>query len=232
MRPRTPEPPFTSRLETREAVFVLAYLPVHLVLMQLVCGYLFAQNMLTEAQANFLYYAVGFVYMLVFAFRFLRRDFDPLADHPFTCLRTVVRGLLLMYFCDYLLVLLFESLLPAAQSPNDAALQAALVQEAGLMRAELVYLTPLVEEMLFRAGIFGLLRRKNRLVAYLVSSLCFCLYHVAPYAVQEPVYWLFLLQYLPVSLLLARCYERCNTIWAPIFFHAAVNAIAVSVILL
>ena len=225
MRPRTPEPPFTSRLETREAVFVLAYLPVHLVLMQLVCGYLFAQKLLTEAQANFLYYAVGF------AFRFLRRDFDPLADHPFTCLRTVVRGLLLMYCCDYLLVLLFESLLPEAQSPNDAALQAALVQEAGLMRAELVYLTPVVEEMLFRAGIFGLLRRKNRLAAYLVSALCFSLYHVVPYAVQEPVYWLFLLQYLPVSLLLARCYERCSTIWAPIFFHAAVNAIAVSVIL-
>ncbi len=229
---RAPDPPFTSALSRREAIFVLAYLPVHLFVLQLVCGLLMARGYLSQAVLNFLYYAVGAVYMVVFAFRFLRRDYDPLADHPFTCLRTVVRCILLLYVCDTLLVVLFEYLLPQTQSPNDEALQTVVLQNAGIMRAELVYLTPIVEEMLFRAGIFGLLRRRNRPAAYLVSALCFSLYHVVPYAVQEPVYWVFLVQYIPVSLLLARCYERCNTIWASIFFHAAVNAVAVSVILL
>lgn len=227
-----PDVPFTSALDRREAIQVLAYLPVHLFVMQLVCGLLLARGLFSEAEANFFYYAVGAVYMVLAAFRFLRRDFDPLLDHPFLCLRTVARCLLLLYCCDSVIVLLYDALLPQAQSPNDAALQAVVIQDGNLMKAELVYLTPVVEEMLFRAGIFGLLRRKNRLAAYAVSALCFSLYHVVPYAVQEPVYWIFLLQYVPVSLLLVRCYERCSTIWASIFFHAAVNAVAVNLILL
>ena len=39
-----------------------------------------------------------------------------------------------------------------------------------------------------------------------------------------------LLQYLPVSWLLCRCYERCNSIWGSIFFHMLVNGVAVSTI--
>jgi membrane protease YdiL (CAAX protease family) len=58
--------------------------------------------------------------------------------------------------------------------------------------------------------------------------LCFSLYHVAPYAVLDPVNWIFLLQYIPASLLLARCYERCNSIWGSIFFHMLINAVSFS----
>ena len=79
---------------------------------------------------------------------------------------------------------------------------------------------------MFRAGIFGIVRRKNRKAAYIVSALCFALYHVVPYAVQEPIYWVFTLQYIPVSLLMARCYERTNSIWGSIFFHMLINGIS------
>lgn len=227
-RSRLRPPPFTSALTKREAILVLAYLPVHLLLLQYVCALLLVRGVLSQGALNFLYYAAGAAYMLIVGFKFLRREFDPLADRPFLCLREILRSLLALYCCNLLLALLFEALLGGADSPNDEALIAVARQETGLMKAELIYLTPIVEEMLFRAGIFGVLRRKNRLAAYLVSALCFSLYHVAPYAVSEPVCWLFLLQYLPVSLLLARLYERCNTVWASIFFHMSVNAVALS----
>lgn len=223
-------PPFTSALTKREALFVLAYLPIHLFVLQLVCGTLYVRGVLPQAILNFLYYAAGALYMLIFAFRFLRREFDPLCERPFLCLREVLRSLLAQYCCSLLLILLFEALAGGAENPNDESLRAVVTQDARLMKAELIYLTPIVEEMLFRAGIFGVLRRKSRLAAYIVSALCFSFYHVAPYAVSEPGYWIFLLQYLPVSLLLARCYERCNTIWASIFFHMSINAIALSLI--
>lgn len=224
-------PPAPAALTKREAVLVLAYLPAHLFILPRVFGALIARGALSEAAGNFLYYAVGALYMLAAAFPFLRREFDPLADQPLLCLRELLRSLLALYCCDLALVWLFEALSVGAANPNDENLIAVAAQDTRLMKAELIYLTPIVEEMLFRAGIFGLLRQKSRLAAYAVSALCFALYHVAAYALIEPVYWLFLLQYIPVSLLLARCYERCGTIWAAIFFHMSVNAVALSLAL-
>ena len=81
---------------------------------------------------------------------------------------------------------------------------------------------------MFRAGIFGTLRRYSRWGAYLVATLAFSLYHVWSYALVDPVYWLYFIQYVPVSLLLCRVYERTNSIWGSIFFHMLVNYIAMN----
>ena len=96
------------------------------------------------------------------------------------------------------------------------------------MEAVIIFFGPVVEEMLFRAGIFGLLRQRNRRAAYIVSALCFAVTHVAPYAEGSPMYWLYLFQYIPAALLLARCYERSNSIWCSIFFHMLNNGVALS----
>ena len=220
--------PFTSRLTRQEAVLVLAYLPVHLLGLQLLFSYLLNRGLVTSAMANLLYYLIGFLYMVLAAFPFLRRDFDALIDAPFSCIREIARSYLAMMCFNLLLGLLF-TLLPESENPNNASIMSAVEQDGRTMRAALIYLTPVVEEMLFRAGIFGAIRQKSRAAAYLVSALCFSLYHVAVYAFFEPLYWLFLLQYIPVSLLLARCYERTNSIWCSIFFHMLVNGISLSV---
>ena len=75
--------------------------------------------------------------------------------------------------------------------------------------------------------LFGTLRHKNRAAAYAVSMLAFSVYHVWGYALDDPGYWIFLLQYLPAGWLLARCYERTNSIWGSVFFHMLTNALAV-----
>ena len=221
--------PFTSALTKTEAILVLGYLPLHLLVLQLVFGLIAEKGLLPLPTADLLYYLTGFVYMVAAAFRFLRRDFDALIDAPLLCLRELARGYLAMLCLNFLLGLLFL-LLPETENPNNEAVLATAEQDARAVKAAVIFLAPVVEEMLFRAGIFGLLRRKNRRAAYLVSALCFAVYHVAPYAVFAPVYWLFLLQYVPVSLLLARCYERTNSIWCPIFFHMLVNGVSFSVL--
>jgi membrane protease YdiL (CAAX protease family) len=224
---RTPPPPFTSRLNKREAIMVLLYLPIHLVLLQLGLTALIERGVLPQGRATLLYYVVGFVYMVLCGFGFLRRDFDPLADAPFLCVREIMRCYLLMLGFNLLLGLLLL-LLPEAENPNNAHIIEVVQQDTRMMKAAVIYLAPVVEEMLFRAGIFGLLRRKSRLAAYLVSALGFALMHVAPYALIQPLYWFFILQYIPASLLLARCYERTNSIWCSIFFHMLVNGVSLS----
>ena len=219
--------PFTSRLTKREAILVIAYLPIHLLVLQLGFGTLAEKGVLPLATADLLYYLTGFVYMVAAAFGFLRRDFDALIDAPFSCLREIARGYLAMLCCNFLLGLLFL-LLPESENPNNAAVMEAAALDTRAIKAAVILLAPVVEEMIFRAGIFGLILRRNRLAAYIVSALCFALYHVVPYALVEPLYWLFLLQYIPVSLLLASCYERTNSIWCSIFFHMLVNGVSFS----
>ena len=88
---RTPPPPFTSRLNKREAIMVLLYLPIHLVLLQLGLTALIERGVLPQGRATLLYYVVGFVYMVLCGFGFLRRDFDALVDAPFYCIRLSTR---------------------------------------------------------------------------------------------------------------------------------------------
>lgn len=219
--------PFTSRLSRREAILVLAYMPVHLLVLQIAFNLLYLNNRIDQPTADLLYYLIGFVYMVAAAFGFLRRDFDALIDAPFSCLREVARGYLAMLACNFVLGLLFL-LLPESENPNNAAVLEVAQQDMRTVKAAVIFLAPVVEEMLFRAGIFGLIRQRSRRAAYIVSALCFALYHVVPYALLDPLYWLFLLQYIPVSLLLANCYERSNSIWCSIFFHMLVNGISFS----
>ena len=244
---RLPWPrPFTSALTRREAALVLAYLPLHLFLLPYIFNRLFESGAVDQAGANVIYYSLGFVWMLFTAFGFLRRDFDALIDAPLRCLGEVLGGYGLMLCCNFAVGLLFLYLLPmpGGNPNNQAVAEAAGVAEAGgaaasavvsmtgggAIRAVLIFFGPVVEELLFRAGLFGLLRQRNRRAAYLVSALCFALYHVVPYAVSQPVYWLFLLEYIPVSLLLARCYERTNCIWCSVFFHMLVNGVSMSLL--
>ena len=60
-----------------------------------------------------------------------------------------------------------------------------------------------------------------------MSMLLFALYHVWAYALESPVYLLYILQYLPISYLLCRCYERTDSIWSSIFLHMLVNAVSI-----
>ena len=223
-----PPPAFTSALSRREMLLVLGWIPMHFVLLPELFNALGARGMITEPTANFLYYALGFVYMVTVAFRFLRRDFDPLADRPFHVLGTVSASYLMMLALNGLVGFLILQALPETENPNNAAIAGLVVDHFGVMKATLVFLGPLVEEMMFRAGLFGLFRKKSRALAYAVSMLSFALYHVWAYALQDPIYWLYLLQYLPAGWLLCRCYERTNSIWGSTFFHMTVNGIAVS----
>lgn len=92
-----------------------------------------------------------------------------------------------------------------------------------------VVLVPLAEETLHRGLVFGFLHQKNRLLAYIVSTLFFAFIHVMGYIGAFPPTLLLLcfIQYIPAGIALAGAYEYSGSIFAPALIHTAVNAIAI-----
>lgn len=219
---------FSSRLSRGETVAVLVWLPVHLLALPVLAALLMLSGLVSEAVAEFLVYAVGAAYMLLALRRFLRRDFDPLCDRPFRALLTVLGCYLLSRFGLTLVNLLSLALDLSASNDNNDAVIELVKADLGPASAMAVFLAPIVEECIFRAGVFGLIRRKSRVLAYAVSALVFGLYHVWSGALSDPIQLLFVLDYLPSSLALAYAYERTNSIWSSIFLHMLTNALAVA----
>ena len=169
--------PFTSRLTKGQAIAALVYLPVHVVLLPLAATFLLLRGLLDETQANLLCYMLGVVYMLVFLWKFFRRDFDALWDHPWACVREVLVCYGLMWCCNFIVngIML---LLGMGDNPNNEAVFGMAGMTFGPIAAMAVFMAPIVEEAIFRAGLFGILRRRNRTLAYAVSMAMFSLYHV------------------------------------------------------
>ena len=235
MKPESKKAPvpqeFTSRMSKWELIAALLYLPMHVWLLPRLLTVIPAAAELSDLNVNMLVYGIGTGYMLLVLGGFFRREFDPLCDYPVYCVFQIVLSYGMMLAFNMLLGLAMTLILPADQAnPNNAAVMELAGEEFGKTAAIAVFLAPLVEEPIFRGSIFGLIRRTNRNAAYAVSMLLFALYHVWGYALQDPIYWVYLLQYLPVSWLLCRCYERCNSIWGSIFLHMMINGISIRVL--
>ena len=130
-------PPFTSDLSRLERILVLCWLPVHIALLPWILNGLGRRGLITEASANFLYYAIGFVYMLLVGFRFLRRDFDPLADRPLYVAGTVSASYLMMLALNGLVGFLILHFLPESENPNNAAVTGLVLGGARQLDSEL-----------------------------------------------------------------------------------------------
>ena len=216
--------PFTSRMSRWEMIAALAWLPVHVLLLPALLVRLFPTMELT--QLNLVVYCVGAAYMLLTQWRFLRRDFDPLCDRPGWILVNICVCYGAMLLFNMALVGLLSLMVDTANNPNNAAIMDMAGTDSGKVSALAVFLAPFVEELIFRGAVFGSLRHRSRILAYVVSILLFSAYHVWGFALNDPTIWIYVLQYVPVSYLLCRCYERTDTIWGSIFFHMLVNAIS------
>lgn len=217
--------PFTSRLSTPAAILVLLWLPIHILgLPWLLYGVLGVRD---EIQLNFLTYVISALYMLIVGFRFLRRDFDALWEHPLRIFLQVIGCYAAMLLMNMALSGLLSFFIDASENPNNEAVMDMMGSEYGKMSATAIFLAPIVEEMIFRAGIFGTLRRRSRLLAYVLSMALFSVYHVWGYAMSDPMSWFYLLQYIPASYLLCRCYEYCDSIWGSMFFHMLTNYVSI-----
>lgn len=111
---------------------------------------------------------------------------------------------------------------------NQEAVEAAVRTVPALAIIDACLLAPPAEELLTRGLIFCGLYRRSRFWAYALSMLAFSLAHCAASIPYQPVGVTVInfLTYLPAGFILARVYERSETIWTSIFLHGFINAMS------
>ncbi len=230
MKLRRIEIPFENRMTRTQSILGWVYLLLHVAVLPLLLGLLqnFSPDPISDATLNLVYYVIGIVFCLTVMHSFLRRTFDALADNLRLCLLTIVLALLLDYALSgaaALVILLIDDIV---ENPNNAAIMDMAGSDSGTVKAIAIFLAPIVEEVLFRGTVFGSIRTRNRLWAYVISVVAFSLYHVWQYAAVSgnAATLLYALQYFPVSIVLAWAYERSGSLWTSIFFHMGFNALS------
>lgn len=216
----------TEYLKKSEFWGAMILLSLHVILFPVVLNLvvLFFPDAFSLATMNLLYYVVSAVLSFVFLGGFLRRSFDTLLDNTFRCVSSFALGWVLYFVLAFVAGFILQALSLNDLNPNEETIGQLLEQQRNYIVVMTVFLAPIVEECIFRGGLFCGLHQKNRFLAYAVSIAVFSLYHVWQYALIDPKYLLFALQYIPASFVLCWVYERSGSIWTSILFHMSFNA--------
>lgn len=217
--------PFTSRMSPWESAAAIGYLPVHIYLLPRLLAGVYAAGEIDALAANVVCYTVAAVFLFFCLRRYFFREFNALCDYGPGALLEVAKSYGVLLLCN-MAVSLGLLLIGRRDNPNNAAVFSLAGEDLGMTTAVAVFLAPIAEEAMFRGGVFGLLRRCSRPGAYAASAALFALYHIWGYALGDPAAWLYVLQYLPAGILLARIYEKTNSLWAAIFLHMTVNGVS------
>ena len=231
-----PEPGFVHRMSRTQKILGWIWLPMYLLVVPLAIEFFNYGNpgVLSEGTANLAAYGVSAVALGLIMFRYWRADFEALLDRPGRAVLSALLAMAVNYALSMAVTLLLYALSgDELENPNNAAMIDIAQNDYGAIKAAAVFLAPIVEETLFRGLIFGSIRPKHRVLAYVVSALAFCLLHVWQYVLISGDFSLLIysLQYVPSAVALAYCYERSGSIWTPILLHIILNAMAFTVIL-
>ena len=175
-----------------------------------------------------IYYYVLFAVTLIVFHKFIARTSRNFADNLGVACRNMLLGLIALYGLNELVYRLSSLVISNRTNLNDTTISAQIQDAPRVTLLIIVFLAPFIEEVLFRGLVFGNLKSKSRVVAYLVSCLLFALLHVWQFAVvqQDITYFLLMVQYLVPGAVLAWAYESSGTLWTSIGLHAVANALS------
>lgn len=139
-------------------------------------------------------------------------------------------GLCLMIVIGNILIPTLISIFhPVTRSVNEVDLWTMLSSYPFIYTVNVIWIGPMIEELVYRATIFRLIRQKSRVLAYLVSSFLFGFQHVYKAVVFQNNYnelWS-IFSYMTAGLILAYLYEKRKNILVPIGAHVVSNGLSV-----
>ena len=214
-------PQMTDSERRRGWVFFALYLLVFPYLNAWAQRLLMGEGEAPVAEANVVYYALLFALALLVFWTFLRHGFSLLGDWLPENAFAFVTGLAGAGLLHFLVTLIPYPV----QNPSEMQYLQEFAISPVATAVLLVVLIPLIEETLFRGLVFGSLRQYSRPLAYVVSVLVYALACVWRYALEigDPAYLLLFIQYLPMSLALAWCYDNGGSIWSAVALHMTIN---------
>ncbi|WP_340396924.1 type II CAAX endopeptidase family protein [Paenibacillus sp. FSL E2-0202] len=163
------------------------------------------------------------------------RGFYKQAIHDFR--QYWVRNMLWMVWGLCLIIIIGSMLIPTlififhpiTKSVNEVDLRAMLSSYPFIFTVNVVWIGPLIEELVYRVTIYRTIRRKSRLLAYLISSFLFGFQHVYRAVVFQSNYnemWN-IFSYMAAGLIFAYLYEKRKNILVPIGAHMFSNGLSV-----
>ena len=137
-------------------------------------------------------------------------------------------GLVALYGLNELVYRLTRLVVSNQTNRNDTTISAQIEDAPHMTLLIVIFLAPFVEEVLFRGLVFGCLKEKSRIFAYILSCALFAFLHVWTAAVSnwDLGYLILMLQYLVPGLVFAWAYEHSGTLWTSILLHMLVNALS------
>lgn len=229
----------TTHMDQTERIAGAVFFVVYLLVMPLLLERLFslAETLLgTQIEPGFrnaLYYYFLFAVTLLIFHRFLALTSSRFFDDLGRSLTVLFLSLLVFYGANELMYRVLSLFFTNRPNLNDTVIAAQVGAAPRTTALIVIFLAPFVEEVLFRGLVFGCLKELSRPAAYVVSAALFSLLHVWTFALWQwdLTYLVLTLQYLVPGLVFAWAFDRSGTLWTSILLHAAVNALALYVIL-
>ena len=215
-------PPKAQSLGFRYAIFACLFLPTVLGVIPTVLG-----RQLHVLTLNLIYFSINFLILVGIFRRFLLESLGLFVKKWRKVLLIALLGFLIYLGANWLLTRVITHFAPDFYNRNNSSVALMAEKSYFLTVFATVFLVPVAEECMFRAGVFGSIYRRKPLFAYFFSTILFALVHIDGFfgVADGQVLFLSFLQYLPAGLVLATAYDISGTIFAPIFIHMAVNAL-------
>lgn len=161
---------------------------------------------------------------------FYKEDFQNFRRHWIRNMLWMVWGLCLIFIMGSLLIpTIISNFHSVTQSVNEVNIRSMLSSYPIIFTVNVIWLGPLIEELVYRGTIFRTIRRKSRILAYLVSSFLFGFQHVYKAVVFQNNYsemWN-IFSYMATGLVLAYLYEKRKNILVPLGAHMLMNGLSV-----
>ena len=221
----------TSHMNQTERVAGTIFFIVYLLVLPLLANKLFGivevllDTKISDSLANIIYYYVLFAIVLLLFHSF---GWWVLVGGGRGGMWSFWLGLLVFYGANELFYRVANVLFNSRTNLNDMTIAASINAAPRLTALIIVFLAPFVEEVLFRGLVFGCLKEKSRVAAYVISCVLFAFMHVWTFALSswDWSYLILMLQYLVPGLVFAWAFDHSGTLWTSILLHATVNALA------
>ena len=164
-----------SHMNQTERVAGTIFFIVYLLVLPLLANKLFGivevllDTKISDSLANIIYYYVLFAIVLLLFHSFLAHTTSRFLGGVSRAMTTFCMGLLVFYGANELFYRVANVLFNSRTNLNDMTIAASINAAPRLTALIIVFLAPFVEEVLFRGLVFGCLKEKSRVAAYVTD---------------------------------------------------------------
>ncbi len=191
---------------------------------------LFAKANFAGALSNFLSYLVLFVGLVIYNYKELKEEFKKITNKVSSFFIIAICGFIILYGVSYIISYLYDYFEIGSSNNQETIINYIEHGNAILTFIAVVILAPLVEEVVYRFSIFGLVN--NRVAAYIISILLFALPHMLSTSASVGTWLLLAIPYILSGFMLALIYDSSKNIYCSTLAHMLNNLLSFVIILL